>query len=317
MIPPFELHRPTTVAEAVDLLAALGEGARVHAGGTELVLMLQEGFVEASHLVDIKPIPDLRSIRLDESGGWLILGATARHDEIARSVIVGERFPVLAGLESVLANQRVRNAGTIGGNLAFGEPHADPPALLVAAGAELRLERAGAGRTVPLDGWLRGPFDPDLAPGELLTEIRVPLADATVAYGYERFKALERPSLGVAVRVAAGPDGTIGDVRIVVGCVGGAPQRVEAAAEVLQGASLADLEPALPAIAEIVGREIDAGTDPHGPEDYKRHLAGVLAGRALRQASAELRRALRNGSGEPGSGEPGTGPQGAGPAVRS
>jgi carbon-monoxide dehydrogenase medium subunit len=291
MTPPFELHRPSSLEEAVRLLADLGDTARIHAGGTELVLMLQEGFVEAAHLVDIKPITALREVRLDESGGWLVLGATARHDELAHSPLVREWLPVLASLESVLANQRVRNAGTIGGNLAFAEPHADPPALLVAAGAELRLERSGGGRTVPLDGWIRGPFDPDLASGEVLTEIRVPLPGRRTAFGYQRFKALERPSLSVAARLEAGLDGAIHDARVVVGCVGGAPQSVAAAATILAGVDLDGLDDVLPAVAESVAQGIEAESDPHGPEDYKRHLAGVLAGRALRSAAAGFARA--------------------------
>ena len=294
MIPPFELHRPATLEEAVELLAELGEAARIHAGGTELVLMLQEGFVEASHLVDIKLIRGLRDIRLDPSGGWLVLGATARHDEIARSEVVRERFPTLASLESVLANQRVRNAGTIGGNLAFAEPHADPPALLVAAGAHLRLEHAGGGRTVPLHGWIRGPFDPELEPGEVLTEVRVPLPAGRRAFGYERFRALERPSLGVAVRMDADAAGAVTGARVVVGCVGGAPQLVEGAEAILAGADHRSLEAVLPAVAEAVEQGIEAETDPHGPEDYKRHLAGVLTGRALMRAAQA--RTIQSGS---------------------
>jgi carbon-monoxide dehydrogenase medium subunit len=296
MIPPFELHRPSTVAEAAGLLAELGETARIFAGGTELVLMLQEGFVEADHLVDLKRIAGLREIRLDPSGRRLILGAIARHDDIAHHALVVDRFPVLAAVAGGLANQRVRNAGTIGGNLAFAEPHADPPALLVAAGAELRLESTSGGRTVPLEGWIRGPFDPDLAPGELLTEVRIPVPAARTTFGYQRFTALERPSLSVAVRLDAGADGSIEDARVVVGCVAGAPQVVATAAAVLQGAAVADLEPVLAAVAEVVGRDIEAATDPHGPEDYKRHLAGVLAERALRRAAGDLARQAASGS---------------------
>jgi carbon-monoxide dehydrogenase medium subunit len=288
MIPPFELHRPASVPEAVGLLADLGETARIFAGGTELVLILQEGFVEADHLVDVKRIPGLREIRLDPSGRWLVLGATARHDDITRSELVAERLPALAAIAGVLANQRVRNSGTIGGNLAFAEPHADPPALLIAADAELRLEHAGGERTVRLEGWIRGPFDPDLAAGELLTEVRIPVRSAPSAFGYQRFKALERPSLSVAVRIDAAPDGTIEDARVVVGCVGGSPQVVARAAAIRRGVAVGHVEPVLPDVAETVGRDIEAATDPHGPEDYKRHLAGVLAGRALRRAAGDL-----------------------------
>jgi carbon-monoxide dehydrogenase medium subunit len=253
--------------------------------------MLQEGFVEAGHLVDIKRIPGLRDIALDAPHDWLVIGATAKHDAIARDPLVREHFPVLAAVESTLANQRVRNAGTIGGNLAFAEPHADPPALLVAAGAELRLERAGGARTLPLEGWIRGPFEVDLEAGELLAQIRVPLAGPRTAFGYERFKALERPSLSVAVRLDAGDDRVVEGARIVVGCVGGAPQVVDGAAALLAGtdmADLANLEQRLPAVATAVGDGVEAESDPHGPEDYKRHLAGVLASRALRSAAAAL-----------------------------
>jgi carbon-monoxide dehydrogenase medium subunit len=291
MIPAFELHRPVTVEEAVGLIGELGDEARILAGGTELVLMLQEGFVEAGHLVDIKRITGLREIALDAADGWLVIGATAKHDAIARDPLVQTHFPVLGAVEATLANQRVRNAGTIGGNLAFAEPHADPPALLVAAGAELRLERAGGVRTLPLEGWIRGPFEVDLEAGELLAQIRVPLAGPRTAFGYERFKALERPSLSVAVRLDAGEDGVVEGARIVVGCVGGAPQVADGAAALLRGTSLAapaDLEARLPAVATAVGDGIEAESDPHGPEDYKRHLAGVLAGRALRSAAAAL-----------------------------
>ena len=156
---------------------------------------------------------------------------------------------------------------------------------------ELRLERAGGKRTVPLEGWIRGPFEVDIEPGELLAQIQVPLAGPRTAFGYERFKALERPSLSVAVRLDAGEDGLIEGTRIVVGCVGGSPQVVDGAAALLQGTSLAapaDLEARLPAVATAVGDGIEAESDPHGPEDYKRHLAGVLAGRALRSAAAIL-----------------------------
>jgi len=190
----------------------------------------------------------------------------------------------LARLESVLANQRVRNSGTIGGNLAFAEPHGDPPALLVVADAEIRLESAAGSRTVPLDGWIRGPFDPDLAPDELLAEIQIPIPAPGTSFGYERFRALERPSVTVAARIDVGESGQIVDVRIVVGCVAGYAQRIRGAEGILRGRLLEELEGLLPAASGAASEEVEAATDSHGPEDYKRHLAGVLLGRALRRA---------------------------------
>ena len=288
MIPPLQLHRPRELAEAVALLAELGDAARIHAGGTELVLMLREGFLSTDHLVDIKGVRELGGIHVDESAGLLVLGATARHDEIARDGLVAGAFPVLARLEAGLANQRVRNAGTIGGNLAFAEPHADPPALLVAADAEVRLESAHGSRTAPLDGWIRGAFDTDLEPGELLAGIRVPLVQQGTAFGYRRFKALERPSVTAAVRLVVDGQGRIAAARIVLGCLGGAPQVVMTGAAVVTGLPLDELERALGDVASAVEGEAETTSDSHGPEDYKRHMAGVLTVRALRDAAGQL-----------------------------
>lgn len=288
MIPPLRLHRPRTLDQAVGLLAELGDGARIHAGGTELILMLREGLVAAADLVDIKGVPELGGIRVDEAPRLLVLGATARHDDIARSPLVRRLVPALADLAGRLANQRVRNAGTIGGNLAFAEPHADPPALLVAADARLLLVGPDGEREVPLDGWILGSYEADLAPGEILAEVRIPLPAAGTAYGYRRIKALERPSVSAAARLNVDQSGRIVAARLVLGCLGGAPQTIAGAAAVLDGLDLAALEGALAAVAHAVAAEAEAATDPHGPDDYKRHLAGVLATRALSDAAARL-----------------------------
>jgi carbon-monoxide dehydrogenase medium subunit len=285
MIPTLRLHRPGSLAQAVGLLAELGDEARIHAGGTELVLMLREGFLSAAHLVDIKGVAEAGVIREDRAAGMVVLGATARHDQIALSPLVRDRLPVLADLEGRLANQRVRNAGTIGGNLAFAEPHADPPALLVAAGARLRLVGRDGERDVPLDGWILGPYESDLAPGELLTEVRIPVPAPGTCFGYRRFKALERPSVTVAARLDVDDAGRITAARVVLGCLGGAPQTIAAADELLVGLELASLEAALAGVTDAVEGEAQAASDPHGPGDYKRHLAGVLAARALRDAA--------------------------------
>jgi carbon-monoxide dehydrogenase medium subunit len=288
MIPPLQLHRPRTLPEAVALLADLGDEARIHAGGTELVLLLREGFLRAAHLVDIKGVPELAGIRADAGAGLLHLGATARHDDLARSPVVDRHLPVLARLEGRLANQRVRNAGTIGGNLAFAEPHADPPALLVAAEAELRLESTAGSRVIPLERFIRGAFDVDLEAGEILGEIRVAIPGARTAFGYRRFKALERPSVTAAVRLSVANDGRLQDVRVVLGCLGGPPQVMTRAAQLLAGLSLADLARALDDVAAAIVADAETVTDAHGPEEYKRHMAGVLATRALRDAGGSL-----------------------------
>lgn len=287
MIPPIDLHRPTTLDEAVRLLGELGDEARVHAGGTELVLLLREGLVSAGHLVDIKRVPELGGVRVDDEG-LLVLGATSTHDALAGHPLVRQHFPALADLELHLANQRVRNAGTIGGNLAFAEPHADPPALLVAADAQLRLESQSGGRIVSLDGWIGGPFEVDLEPDEILAEVAIPLPGTGTAFGYRRFKTLERPSVSAAVRLTVGADGRITRAGVVLGCLGGAPQPVDAGRDLLVGVAAHEVERAIPDLAAAVAAAAETVDDPHGPADYKRHLAGVLAGRATRDAASRL-----------------------------
>lgn len=294
-LPPLQLHRPRELAEAVGLLAELGDEARIHAGGTELVLMLREGFVSAAHLVDIKGVTELGGVGLDEATGLVRLGATARHDEIADSAVVRRHLPVLAELEAHLANQRVRNAGTIGGNLAFAEPHADPPAFLIAAEAGLRLEGPEGTRYAPVEGWLAGAFDTDIREGEVLHSIWVEVPGPRTAFGYRRFKALERPSVSAAVRLIADEDGRLESARIVLGCLGGAPQVVRGTEAILAGRPLDAVEAAAADVADAVASEAETVTDPHGPEDYKRHMAGVLAVRALRDALATLRSGGRAG----------------------
>ena len=196
-----------------------------------------------------------------------------------------------ADLEAQLANQRVRNAGTIGGNLAFAEPHADPPAFLVAAEAGVRLEGPEGTRYANVEGWLAGAFDVDIRAGEILYGVYVQLPGPRTAFGYRRFKALERPSATAAVRLIVGDDGRIESARIVLGCLGGAPQVIRGVDDLLAGLALDALDGVAGDIAVAVASEADTITDPHGPEDYKRHMAGVLAVRALRDAAAQLNQA--------------------------
>ncbi len=284
MIPPFVLHRPTTLDEATGLLAELGDAARVHAGGTELMLVLREGFLEVEHLVDIKRVPGLAGARLDADEGVLSIGATMTHTDVADSAVVRRSFPALSSLAGRIANRRVRNSGTIGGSLAFAEPHADLATLLVAAGASVRLSSAAGRREVRIEGWIRGAFDVDLLPGEILTEVRIPVAEQGSAFAYERYKALERPSVTIAGRLDLRA-GRVAAAAIVVGCVAGLPQRIAGTETLLAGRLVSGLSAALAGVAAAVAAEVDAGTDAYGPEDWKRHVAGVLAGRALRAAA--------------------------------
>src|SRR5207249_241628 len=150
MLRPFELCEPASVAEASELLLRHGEAARIYAGGTELILAMKEGLIHYDYLVNVKTVPGLAGVRLDADGS-LRIGAATPHRVLERDPSVSERFPAIARMEADVANVRVREVGTLGGNLCFAEPHADPGALLQVFDATVRLERKGGARTIPLD----------------------------------------------------------------------------------------------------------------------------------------------------------------------
>jgi len=285
MLRSFELCEPTSVAEASVLLARHGDTARIYAGGTELILAMKEGLIHYDHLVNVKTIPGLAGVRLD--GGALRIGAATPHRVLERDPIVRERFPAVARMETDVANVRVREVGTLGGNLCFAEPHADPGALLQVFDATVRIEKKGGGRTIPLAELFVGPFETCLEGDELVTEIVVPPLPGHSAAAYLKFGFLERPSVGVGVAVTL-DDGRVADARIAVGSVGPVPRRMREAEARLKDKAIAESVAALPEAARIAARAAEAITDLHGSAEYKEHLVGVLLRRAWEQALAAV-----------------------------
>lgn len=285
LLPRFALHAPRTVDEAVELLARHGEDATVYAGGTELLLAMKLRVLRYGHLVDIKRIQALAEVTVDD--GVLAVGALATHHVLERHPLVVRHVPAYVALSRAVANVRVRVAGTLGGNLCFAEPHADPPALLAALGAGVRLVGPGGARDVPVAEFVRGAFDTARCPDEVLTRVTVPLPAAARRVAYERFAHLERPTAGVAAVLSlAAPDDTIAAARVWVGAVGPRPTPVPAVAERLAGVPAAALGDVLPAAARHGAEACPVDEDIHGSEDYKRHLVAVLIERAVRRAAA-------------------------------
>jgi len=287
MLSPFELCEPGSIAEASALLARHGEAARLYAGGTELILAMKEGLIHYDYLVNVKMIPGLTGTRL-EPDGTLRIGAATTHRSLERDPLARERFPALARMEADVANVRVREVGTLGGNLCFAEPHADPGTLLQVYDARVRLQKAGAERIIPLDALFVGPFETSLAGDELLTEILVPPLPPGSEAAYLKFGFLERPSVGVAVALTLA-DGVVKDARIAVGCVGPAPRRMREVEALLKGKEIGKSVALLPEAGRLAARASDAITDLHGSAEYKAHLVGVLLSRAFQQALAALR----------------------------
>jgi carbon-monoxide dehydrogenase medium subunit len=286
LIPRFALARPATLPEAFDAFtAADGEGTWI-AGGTELLQVMKMGLAQFGTLIDLKRIADLRGIGLDDAGA-LRIGGTTTHREIEQSGVVRAALPALAALETRVANVRVRNTGTIGGNLAFAEPHSDPATFLLACGAEVELAGPNGMRRLAIGDFVLGPLFTARDPDEVVTAIVVPPRTIGEGRGYAKIAFFERPAASVGVRVRV-DGGVVAEATVTAGSLTEVPQLVPAAADALRGAATAGA-----GMAEALARgstamtRLDAVPDLNGSADYKRHLAGVLLGQATRQALAE------------------------------
>jgi carbon-monoxide dehydrogenase medium subunit len=280
-LPPFDLHRAGTVEEASELLRRYGDDAAVHCGGTELVLLLKLGFASPGHLVDIKPIEELRGIATEN--GTLRIGAAVTHREIERSPVVAEKLPALAAMERRVANLRVRNIGTLGGNLCFSDPHSDPATFLLAldAVAECR-DGSQPPRRLPLSEFLVGPYQTALRPAELLTAICIPAPASGTAIVHDKISFHERPAATVTV-VLKEEAGVYADVRIAVGSVGPRAVRAQEAERLLTGAQTSD-ESTLERAAAAAAVAAEPVEDSNGSEEYKASLVKVLVGRSVERA---------------------------------
>ena len=278
MIPAeFDYQRASSVDEAISALGTGGEDAKLLAGGHSLVPLMKLRLAAPTLLVDIGGIDELKGVQR-ANGHWSI-GALTTHATLQSSDELG----LVSAAASRIADQQVRNRGTIGGSLAHGDPASDLPAVMLAAEAEVVARGAGGERSIPVAELWQDYLTTALAPDEVLTEIRVPALEG-YSWGYEKFtrRAEDWAMVGVAV-LANVSGGTCEDVRIGLTHMASTPLRATAAEDALRGQPLDDehIEAAVAAAAE--------GTDPPGDlnatSEYKRHLAGVLTGRALRSAA--------------------------------
>jgi aerobic carbon-monoxide dehydrogenase medium subunit len=276
-LPPFDLHRAQSVDEARELLERYGEDAAVICGGTELLLLLKLGFAAYGHLVDIKRIGELGGIRAEN--GALVVGSTATHREIERSPLVLELLPSLAAMERRVANIRVRNVGTLGGNLCFSDPHSDPATFLLALDAEAELE----GRRLPLSEFLVGPYETALRHGQLLAAVRIPVPAPGTAIAHRKLAFHERPAATVACAVRV-DGGAVAEARIAVGSVGARAVRATAAERALTGCGVDDA-PAVAEAAALAAEASGAVDDANGTAAYKEQLVRVLVARCFADAT--------------------------------
>ena len=281
MLRRFRLDEPESVAEVTELLGRFGESAKVYAGGTELLLAMKEGLVQYERLINVKNIRGLNDITAQN--GTITMGALCTHHQLESSAALRDKLPALVQLEQNVANVRVRQVGTIGGNLCFAEPHADPGTLLMALGATMVAEKSSSKREIAAAEFFVDAYETSLAEDEMLTAIRVPTPTVNSRSAYLKFGYLERPSVGVAIAFNL-DGGRIADVKIAVGCAGPAPRRVAEAEALLENKSSAEAVQSLASAGAIAGRASQAISDLHGSLEYKEHIVGVLLKRAFQSA---------------------------------
>jgi carbon-monoxide dehydrogenase medium subunit len=278
----FEIHQPSTVPEAVEMLSHFGEDASLYAGGTELLLAMKHDVLRYRHLIDVKVIPGMDSIELHD--GMIRIGATATHRSIEQSSLLRSRLPVFTNMESLIGNVRVRTTGTLGGNLSFAEPHSDPATLLLALDGTVTAEGPKGRREIRMDEFFSGSYQTCLERNELLTGVQIPVREDRRA-AYVKFQIHERPMLGLALalEVAEGAE-TFRSARVAIGCVSPCARRSPAAEALLTGARR-NVERNLPEAAEALADAAELIDDQQGSAEYKRHLIHVFLQRAFRKTA--------------------------------
>jgi carbon-monoxide dehydrogenase medium subunit len=281
MIPDrFDYAAPSTVEEAIGLLSQGGEDAKLLAGGHSLLPLMKLRLAAPTLLVDLRKVPGLRGIDRDD-GSWRI-GAMTRHADLQ----VRDDLGIVATAAAGIADQQVRNRGTIGGSLVHGDPASDLPTVLVAMeGTVTATGAGGATRSIAAADLFQDYLTTSVQADEVVTDVRLPALDGW-GYGYEKFtrRAEDWAMVGVVALVKKGPDGSCEDARVAFTNMASTPIRAAAVESALRGGGLDDA--ALDAAAAKAAEGTDPPADLNASADYKRHLARVLTARALRKAAA-------------------------------
>jgi aerobic carbon-monoxide dehydrogenase medium subunit len=287
MYPPrFQYFAPATLEEALSTLERLGDEGKVLAGGQSLIPLLKLRFAAPGALVDINRIEGLDT--LAEDGGALRIGALVRHKTCERSGLLRGRHRLLGDAARQISDPLVRNLGTVAGSLAHADPQGDWGSVMLAARAEVTARGPSGERTIPIDDLLQGPFTTSLAPGEVITEIRVPDPGARASGTYLKLerKVGDFATVGVAVQVSL-DDGTIAEAGIALTGVGATNLRGAAAEDSLRGRPATD--EAYRDAARLAAEAAEPVEDHRGTAEYKRNVVRVYVERGLSDAVAAAR----------------------------
>jgi aerobic carbon-monoxide dehydrogenase medium subunit len=284
VIPPsFDYHAPKSVGEALGLLGSLGSDAKLLAGGHSLLPMMKLRFAQPAHLIDLNRIPELRGIC--EDGGDVVIGAMTSENELIANPILRAKVPLLAEAPKLIADPQVRNRGTIGGDIAHGDPGNDHPAISLALDATMHIEGRSGRRAVKADDFYLGLYATALADDEILTAIRVPAFAAGTGWAYEKLKRKtgDWATAGAAV-VMKMSGGTVSQVRIALTNLAPTAIRAHDAEKALLGQAVTPAT--LQAAADAAMAVCQPAADLRGDEEYKTAMAGQMVKRALAAAAA-------------------------------
>lgn len=277
----FQYYDPTTIEEVVDLLSQFGDQARPLAGGQSLVPLMNFRLLRPAHLVDLNGVRDLSYLRVEN--GELRIGATTRQRQLERSSDVANGWPLLREATGYIGHMQIRNRGTVGGSLAHAFPSAELPMAMVTLGASLVLSGKAGQRTVSAEDFFLSTMTTVLEPGELLTEIRVPMLPANTGWSYQEVSRRhgDFALAGSAALVRLDPNGNIDHARLTV--TGVTPIQVMTAEDIVTGQKPSEALFRNAVVKAMEGLEQDS--DIHASAEYRRSACAALGERTLRGAA--------------------------------
>jgi carbon-monoxide dehydrogenase medium subunit len=279
-MPNFDWIEPTSVADTLTAMAQRGEDARIIAGGTWVTLVLQQGLLMPTALISLRRVPGLDQINYDPKTG-LTIGALVTHRTMETHSLVRQHYPMLAETFGVVATVRIRNQATVGGCVCDADYASDPPAMLSALNATVRLQSAQGERQVAVQDFITGHYETAIQPGELLTAVNVPPLPANAHGTYLKYRTRsheDRPCVGVAA-VLAKQDGVCSHMSVVVGAVASRPQRVSEGEKLAIGKVID--QGIAQRVADAYAESIDPIDDLRGSAWYRRQMIRVLVRRAI------------------------------------
>lgn len=282
MIPrPFEYHAPASLSDVIMLLSRYGDDAKLLAGGHSLLPMMKLRFAAPGHLIDLNKVPELRGIQL--VGTEIHIGSMTTENQIIFSTLLAKHLPLLPEVARQIADPQVRYKGTIGGDISHGDPGNDHPAVMLALNASFALNGANGQRIVPASAFFLGTYETALAPGEVMTQIRIPLPAQGSGASYAKLKRktgdFATAAAAVVIRLERG---VCTEARIALTNVGPTPLVAQSAGASLIGKSVDP--PAIREAARLAMAICEPAPDLRGDETYKTAMAGQMVERALKTA---------------------------------